>query len=623
MTKKLKKRLYRILLGTAIFAIALIISSIITNLNANVRLALFLLAYFIIGGDIVKKAVSNIGRGQVFDENFLMTIATVGAFLVGDYPEGIAVMLFYQVGELFQSYAVNRSRKSISDLMDIRPDYAYVVRNQETIEIDPNEVQIGETILVKPGEKIPLDGIITKGNTSLDTMALTGESVPREALLGDDVISGCVNITGVIEVEVSKIFGESTVSKILNLVENAAEKKAESENFITRFAKYYTPIVVIGALLLGLIPPLILGGGWGDWIYRALTFLVISCPCALVISIPLSFFGGLGGASKNGILVKGSNYLELLSQAEIVVMDKTGTITKGNFTVSGIYPHTITKELLLEIAAYAESYSNHPISLSLRAAYEKEIDKTRLGEVEEIPGHGIIIWIDGTKVAIGNAKLMEVEHIPFTDPGVVGTIVYVAQDGAYLGAIAITDEIKESAYESIQLLKNAGVRKIVMLTGDKKEIAKDVADKVGITEVFAQLLPGDKVECMERLLTERSQKGKLVFVGDGVNDAPVIARADVGVAMGGIGSDAAIEAADVVIMTDELNKIATAMQISKKTLRIVKQNIVFALGIKALVLILAAFGMATMWAAVFADVGVSVIAILNAMRAMYYKKGGI
>lgn len=623
MTKKLKKRLYRILLGTAIFAIAMLISSFITNLNENVRLALFLLAYFIIGGDIVKKAVSNIGRGQVFDENFLMTIATVGAFLVGDYPEGIAVMLFYQVGELFQSYAVNRSRKSISDLMDIRPDYAYVVRNQETIEIDPNEVQIGETILVKPGEKIPLDGIITKGNTSLDTMALTGESVPREALLGDDVISGCVNITGVIEVEVSKIFGESTVSKILNLVENAAEKKAESENFITRFAKYYTPIVVIGALLLGLIPPLILGGGWGDWIYRALTFLVISCPCALVISIPLSFFGGLGGASKNGILVKGSNYLELLSQAEIVVMDKTGTITKGNFAVSGIYPHTITKELLLEIAAYAESYSNHPISLSLRAAYEKEIDKTRLGEVEEIPGHGIIIWIDGTKVAIGNAKLMEVEHIPFTDPGVVGTIVYVAQDGAYLGAIAITDEIKESAYESIQLFKNAGVRKIVMLTGDKKEIAKDVADKVGITEVFAQLLPGDKVECMERLLTERSQKGKLVFVGDGVNDAPVIARADVGVAMGGIGSDAAIEAADVVIMTDELNKIATAMQISKKTLRIVKQNIVFALGIKALVLILAAFGMATMWAAVFADVGVSVIAILNAMRAMYYKKGGI
>lgn len=623
MTKKLKKRLYRILLGTAIFAIAMLISSFITNLNENVRLALFLLAYFIIGGDIVKKAVSNIGRGQVFDENFLMTIATVGAFLVGDYPEGIAVMLFYQVGELFQSYAVNRSRKSISDLMDIRPDYAYVVRNQETIEVDPNEVQIGETILVKPGEKIPLDGIITKGNTSLDTMALTGESVPREALLGDDVISGCVNITGVIEVEVSKIFGESTVSKILNLVENAAEKKAESENFITRFAKYYTPIVVIGALLLGLIPPLILGGGWGDWIYRALTFLVISCPCALVISIPLSFFGGLGGASKNGILVKGSNYLELLSQAEIVVMDKTGTITKGNFAVSGIYPHTITKELLLEIAAYAESYSNHPISLSLRAAYEKEIDKTRLGEVEEIPGHGIVIWIDGTKVAIGNAKLMEVEHIPFTDPGVVGTIVYVAQDGAYLGAIAITDEIKESAYESIQLLKNAGVRKIVMLTGDKKEIAKDVADKVGITEVFAQLLPGDKVECMERLLTERSQKGKLVFVGDGVNDAPVIARADVGVAMGGIGSDAAIEAADVVIMTDELNKIATAMQISKKTLRIVKQNIVFALGIKALVLILAAFGMATMWAAVFADVGVSVIAILNAMRAMYYKKGGI
>lgn len=623
MTKKLKKRLYRILLGTAIFAIAMLISSFITNLNENVRLALFLLAYFIIGGDIVKKAVSNIGRGQVFDENFLMTIATVGAFLVGDYPEGIAVMLFYQVGELFQYYAVNRSRKSISDLMDIRPDYAYVVRNQETIEVDPNEVQIGETILVKPGEKIPLDGIITKGNTSLDTMALTGESVPREALLGDDVISGCVNITGVIEVEVSKIFGESTVSKILNLVENAAEKKAESENFITRFAKYYTPIVVIGALLLGLIPPLILGGGWGDWIYRALTFLVISCPCALVISIPLSFFGGLGGASKNGILVKGSNYLELLSQAEIVVMDKTGTITKGNFAVSGIYPHTITKELLLEIAAYAESYSNHPISLSLRAAYEKEIDKTRLGEVEEIPGHGIVIWIDGTKVAIGNAKLMEVEHIPFTDPGVVGTIVYVAQDGAYLGAIAITDEIKESAYESIQLLKNAGVRKIVMLTGDKKEIAKDVADKVGITEVFAQLLPGDKVECMERLLTERSQKGKLVFVGDGVNDAPVIARADVGVAMGGIGSDAAIEAADVVIMTDELNKIATAMQISKKTLRIVKQNIVFALGIKALVLILAAFGMATMWAAVFADVGVSVIAILNAMRAMYYKKGGI
>lgn len=585
--------------------------------NISASLGVFLAAYVIIGGDVVKKAVKNIGQGQIFDENFLMTIATAGAFFVGEYAEAVAVMLFYQVGECFQSYAVNRSRKSIADLMDIRPDYANVIRDGTAVEVGPEEVEIGETILVKPGERIPLDGKVVKGTSSLDTMALTGESLPRDVAEGEDVISGCVNLSGVLEVQVSKGFGESTVAKILDLVENAGSKKSEAEHFITKFARYYTPVVVGLAALLALVPPLVTGGGWADWIYRALSFLVISCPCALVISIPLSFFGGLGGASRAGILIKGSNYLEALADAEMIVMDKTGTLTKGVFGVRKIVPaEGSTEEEVLETAAYAESFSNHPISKSLVRAYGKEIDDSRIKDVEETAGHGICAVLDGQRVLAGNDKLMKSRNVEGKSPEEAGTIVHVAKEQKYLGYIVIADEIKEDAKTAVDGFKAAGMKNIVMLTGDRKKTADSIAGELGITEVYAELLPGDKVEQVEKLLASKSEKGKLVFVGDGINDAPVLARADIGVAMGGLGSDAAIEAADVVIMTDEPSKIAKAMQISQKTLGIVKQNIVFAIGVKVLVLLLAALGAASMWAAVFADVGVAVIAILNAMRAM-------
>lgn len=623
MTKKLKKRLYRIIAGVGCTVAAVIVTSLLPDWPQAAQFMLFFIAYAIIGGDVVKKAVMNIGKGQIFDENFLMAIATVGAFFVGEYLEAVAVMIFYQVGEWFQSYAVNKSRKSITELMDIRPDYANVLRDGVESQVGPDEVAIGEMIVIRPGERIPLDGVVRKGNSTLDTMALTGESVPREALTGDEVISGCVNLNGVIEVETTKEFGDSTVAKILNLVENAGSKKAEAENFITRFARYYTPIVVLLAVLLAVVPPLVTGGNWSMWIYRALTFLVISCPCALVISIPLSFFGGLGGASRTGVLVKGSNYLEALANTEIVVMDKTGTLTKGVFRVTDIVPAADTnmsREALLEMAVYVENYSTHPISKSLLAAYEErggaEIDKNRLGEIEEIAGRGVCAVLDGKRIYAGNTKLMMQQNIAYAQVKETGTIVHLAEEQTYLGYILIADEVKEDAKEAIAGLYAAGVKEIVMLTGDRREAAEAVAKELGIKKVFAELLPGDKVDRMEELLASKSEKGRLVFVGDGINDAPVLARADIGIAMGGLGSDAAIEAADVVIMTDEPSKIARAMQISRTTLRIVKQNIVFALGVKVAVLVLAALGLASMWAAVFADVGVAVIAILNAMRAL-------
>ena len=622
MSKKLKRRIKREGAGAAVYLAAVLSSRFAPywefgSWNISASLGVFLAAYVIIGGDVVKKAAKNIGQGQIFDENFLMTIATAGAFFVGEYAEAVAVMLFYQVGECFQSYAVNRSRKSIADLMDIRPDYANVIRDGTAVEVGPEEVEIGETILVKPGERIPLDGKVVKGTSSLDTMALTGESLPRDVAEGEDVISGCVNLSGVLEVQVSKGFGESTVAKILDLVENAGSKKSEAEHFITKFARYYTPVVVGLAALLALVPPLVTGGGWADWIYRALSFLVISCPCALVISIPLSFFGGLGGASRAGILIKGSNYLEALADAEMIVMDKTGTLTKGVFGVRKIVPaEGSTEEEVLETAAYAESFSNHPISKSLVRAYGKEIDDSRIKDVEETAGHGICAVLDGQRVLAGNDKLMKSRNVEGKSPEEAGTIVHVAKEQKYLGYIVIADEIKEDAKTAVDGFKAAGMKNIVMLTGDRKKTADSIAGELGITEVYAELLPGDKVEQVEKLLASKSEKGKLVFVGDGINDAPVLARADIGVAMGGLGSDAAIEAADVVIMTDEPSKIAKAMQISQKTLGIVKQNIVFAIGVKVLVLLLAALGAASMWAAVFADVGVAVIAILNAMRAM-------
>lgn len=624
MTKKLKKRIRRVGIGAICYLAAVLLEKLVPDMPMLIDLAVFLTAYAVIGGDVVWKAVRNIGKGQVFDENFLMMVATAGAFFVGDYPEAVAVMLFYQVGECFQSYAVNKSRKSIAALMDIRPDYANVVRDGREEEVDPDEVAIGETIVIKPGEKVPLDGTVLSGTSTLDTRALTGESIPRDVGVGEDVISGCVNLSGVLEVKVNKEFGQSTVAKILDLVENAGSKKAESENFITKFAKYYTPIVVFSALALAVIPPLILGGGWADWIYRALTFLVISCPCALVISIPLSFFGGLGGASKAGILIKGSNYLEALACAEAIVMDKTGTLTKGNFAVAKLLPQTgVSEEELLELTAYAESYSNHPISQSLVIAYQKngrELNKARLGEAEEIAGHGVKAIVDGAVILAGNEKLMKKENISLGDDwkkeAAAGTLVHVAKDGNYLGAVVIADEIKKDAREAINGMKAWGIRQIVMLTGDRKEVAEYVAETLGITQVCAELLPGDKVDRVEEIFTKKSEKGKLIFVGDGINDAPVLARADIGIAMGGLGCDAAIEAADVVIMNDEPSKIVKAMKISKKTLIIVKENIVFAIGVKVLVLLLAALGLANMWAAVFADVGVAVLAILNAMRAL-------
>lgn len=654
MTKKLKKRLKRILLGAGLFLLAVVLDKLLPVIGGFILL-FYLLAYGVVGGDVVKKAVTNITRGRVFDENFLMLIATVGAFFVGEYPEAVAVMLFYQVGEWFQSYAVNNSRKSIKDLMNIRPDYANVIRDKEEVEVDPDEVAIGEIILVKPGERVPLDGVIVKGNCSMDTMALTGESVPRDVMCGDMVISGCINLNSVIEVQVTKEFAESTVTKILDLVENASSQKAVTEQFITRFARYYTPVVVILAAMLAIIPSVFVGD-FTIWLYRALSFLVISCPCALVISVPLSFFGGIGGASKAGILIKGSNYLEILAQAETVVMDKTGTLTKGSFEVAEVVckgkllederensndstlveknsgnagrNREYAKDKLLEYAAYAESYSNHPISKSLQRAYGKEIRKEEILNAEEKAGMGVITQWNGCKIYAGNEKLMKwleeskekdiYENRYYVEKA--GTICHVAIEKEdrveYLGYIVIADEIKEDAKDAIAGLKAAGIKRIVMLTGDAYKTAQSVSERLGITEFHAGLLPGDKVELTERLLKEKSENKKLIFVGDGMNDAPVLARADIGIAMGGLGSDAAIEAADIVIMNDQPSKIATAMKISRKTLKIVKQNIVFAIGIKVVVLVLAALGMATMWAAVFADVGVAFLAILNAMRAM-------
>lgn len=613
-----QKRLLRILIGAAVYAFGILYK---TN-NNIVSLVIFLIAFVLIGGDIVIKAIKNIFHGQVFDENFLMSIATIGAFSIGDYAEGVAVMLFYQVGELFQSYAVDRSRKSIASLMDIRPDYANVQRGEVLEKVDPDEVKIGDVIVVKAGEKIPLDAEVIEGNSMVDTSALTGESVPREVAPGDNLLSGCINVNGLLTARVTKEFGESTVSKILDLVENASSKKSNSENFITKFARYYTPAVVIVAALLAIIPPLVVPGAvFSDWLYRALVFLVISCPCALVISIPLSFFGGIGGASRSGILVKGSNYLEALAETEIVVFDKTGTLTKGVFKVQEIVPNEIPKDELLEMTAYAESYSNHPISLSLKQAYGKEIDNARITNVDEISGHGVVANIDGKSVAAGNVKLMRKLNISFQEPNdIVGTVVHVAIDNIYKGYIVIADEVKEDSPEAIRDLKAAGIKQTVMLTGDAKRIGEKVAAQLGLDKVYTELLPADKVQKMEELFAGKSPKGKLAFVGDGINDAPVLARADIGIAMGGLGSDAAIEAADVVIMTDEPSRIATAMKVSRKTLRIVKQNIILALSVKAVVLVLGAIGIASMWAAVFADVGVAVLAILNAIRILNVKK---
>lgn len=620
MSKKLKKKITRVAIGALVYFGAILMKKVGSGFSPNLILIAFLAAYFIIGGNVVKTAVRNIGKGQVFDENFLMAIATVGAFIVGDYSEAVAVMLFYQVGECFQAYAVNRSRKSIAELMNIRPDFANVIREGEIVTVSPENVLPGEIILVKPGEKVPLDGTVTKGSSSLDTMALTGESLPRDVEESEEVISGCVNLSGVLEIRVSKSFGESTVAKILDLVENAGNKKSKSENFISKFAKYYTPVVVLLAVLLAVIPPLLGGGEWSVWIYRALSFLVISCPCALVISIPLSFFGGLGGASRAGVLVKGSNYLEALADTQLVVMDKTGTLTKGNFALAQKIPaENISEEELLETAAYVESYSNHPISQSLVKAYGRQIDAGRVLQVTEIAGHGIGALLDGKQVYAGNEKLMKLKGIDYREPKAIGTVVHVSVDQKWIGCLVIADEIKPDSRQAIEALYKAGVDNVVMLTGDRKEVADQVAASLGIRQVYSELLPGDKVSKVEELFSHKTGKGKLVFVGDGINDAPVLARADIGIAMGGLGSDAAIEAADVVIMTDEPSKIAQAIKISKSTLVIVKQNIVFAIGVKIAVLALAAIGYASMGAAVFADVGVAFLAILNAMRVMKVK----
>ena len=608
-----KKRLMRVLGGGALYAATFFLEFD----NEILNIAMFLLSYFIIGGDIVWKAVKNILRGQVFDENFLMLIATIGAFAIGDYEEAVGVMLFFQVGELFQSYAVDQSRKSIAGLMDIRPDYANLRRGSDIVKVDPDEVLVGDEIIVKTGEKIPLDAIVLEGESMVDTSSLTGESVPREVTVGSELLSGCVNINGVLTARVTKEFGDSTVSKILDLVENASNKKSNSENFITKFARYYTPSVVLLAVLLAVVPPLMYSDQeFTKWLVRALTFLVISCPCALVISIPLSFFGGIGGASKLGVLVKGSNYLEALAKTEIVVFDKTGTLTKGVFNVQEVHSEVMGKDELLELTAYAENYSNHPISLSLKRAYGKTIDHTVISDVKELPGYGVQARVRGKEILAGNDKLMKKMKISYFKGEIVGTVIHVAADEKYVGYIIIADEIKNDAPRAIQALKREKVKQTVMLTGDSKSIGEHVAKKLGLDAVYTELLPADKVEKLEEVFAQKSEKGKLVFVGDGVNDAPVLARADIGIAMGGVGSDAAIEAADVVIMTDEPSKIATAIKVSKKTLSIVKQNIVFALGVKGIVLVLGAMGIANMWTAVFADVGVSVIAILNAMRVL-------
>ncbi len=616
MTKKQKKMLFRIILSAVMLVI-----SILLPLNVYLKPFPYVAAYLVCGWDVLYGAIRKIWNRQWFDEEFLMTLATVGAFASGEYQEGVAVMLFYQVGELFQSYAVGRSRKSIAGLMDIRPDYANIMVDGVLTQVDPDEVKIGDTIIVRAGEKIPLDGVVTEGSSTVDTAALTGESVPREVEPGGDVISGCINLTGVLSVQVSKEFGESTVAKILDLVENASSKKAKSENFITKFAHWYTPSVVIAALLLAFVPPIILRQPFGEWIHRALIFLVISCPCALVISVPLSFFGGIGGASKCGILVKGSNYLEALAKTEIIAMDKTGTLTQGKFEVSELCPaEGVTSRELLRVCTLAESYSSHPISLSLKKAYGQEIDPSLASQVEEISGHGVKAVIDGVQVAVGNRRLMESVGVQPPAVDSVGTVVYLAVGGRYSGYIVISDQLKPDARDAVRRLKTEGrVRRTVMLTGDLKPVGEAIGKQLGIDQVYTELLPIGKVEKVEELLGQKSPKGMVAFVGDGVNDAPVLTRADIGIAMGGLGSDAAIEAADIVIMDDKPSRIADAMAISRKTLSIVYQNIVFALAVKALVLILGAFGIATMWEAVFADVGVAVIAILNAMRALNVK----
>ena len=613
----MKKRATKIIIALVLFLIAIIIKFP----NEWINNGIFILSYLIVGLDIVIKAVRNIFRGKVFDENFLMTIATIGAFGIGEFPEAVAVMLFYQIGELFQSYAVDKSRKSIASLMDIRPDYANVKRKNEISKVNPEEVKIGETIVVKPGEKIPLDGKVINGESLIDTSALTGESVPRKAKIGDEVLSGSININGVIKLEVKKEFGESTVSKILDLVENASSKKSKSENFITKFARYYTPAVVIIAVILAIVPPFIFHNAtFTEWLYRALTFLVVSCPCALVISIPLGFFGGIGGASKMGILVKGSNYLEALSQTEIVVFDKTGTLTQGIFEVQKIETEGISKEEMLRLVTHAENYSNHPISQSLKKAYGKEMDKNIISKTEEISGKGIIAKVENNDIIIGNNKLMDEKNIQYKKCNEIGTILYVAINNKFEGYIVIADKVKEDAQKAIKILKQNHIKKTVMLTGDKKEIGEKIAEKLNIDEVYTELLPDGKVEKVEELLKQKSEKGKLAFVGDGINDAPVLALSDIGIAMGGLGSDSAIEAADVVIMTDEPSKLINAIKISKKTMRIVKENIIFAIAVKVAVLILSAFGLSTMWEAVFADVGVSVIAIINSLRVLRVKK---
>ncbi len=619
----MKKRLRKIIISAVIFLLAVLIDKInFANINeniiSNIQILLYVLSYLIVGFEVVKKAIINIFHGEFFDENFLMSIATIGAFVIQEYPEAVAVMLFYQVGEYFQSYAVKKSRKSIASLMNIRPDYANVKVNGNIEKKSPEEVKIGDIIVVKPGEKVPLDGIVTDGKSMLDTSALTGESIPREANINDSILSGCINVNGVLEIKVEKEFGESTVSKILDLVENATNKKAKTENFITKFSKYYTPVVVLFAFIIPLIPPMITKTDMLEWVYRALTFLVVSCPCALVISVPLSFFSGIGSASKKGILVKGSNYLELLSKTEIAVFDKTGTLTEGVFDVQKVMNEKeIDPNELLELAAYCESYSNHPISISIQKAYGKEIDKNRIMNSEEVAGKGMISTIDNKEVACGNIKLMEQLNLKNVNQvNEMGTVVYIAINKQYAGYILISDKIKEDSKKAIQDLKKAGVRKTVMLTGDNKDVAEKVNQELKLDMVYSELLPVDKVNKVEELLKNKNEETKLAFIGDGINDAPVLARADIGIAMGGLGSDAAIEAADIVIMTDEPSKIATAMKISRKTLKIVYQNISFALIVKIGVLILSAFGLASMWVAVFADVGVTVLAVLNSFRAL-------
>ena len=621
MTKKQRKVLIRIIIS----AVLVVAFHFIPVENPYIRLALFLIPYLIIGYDILRKAVLGIFHGEVFDENFLMAIATVGAIVLGEYVEGTAVMLFYQIGELFQSYAVGKSRRNISELMDIRPDYANVEQDGQLVQVDPDEVELGTVITVQPGEKVPIDGVVVNGTASLNTSALTGESLPREVAEGDEVISGCVNMSGVLRIRTTKEFGESTVSRILDLVENSSMKKSRSENFITRFARYYTPIVCLGALVLAVLPPVInicMGNpaDWSRWVIRALTALVISCPCALVISIPLSFFGGIGGASAKGILIKGSNYLEALSETKYVVCDKTGTLTKGVFEVTHVEPSDgMTADALLEMAAYAECYSNHPISKSLKTAYGEAIDSSRVTDVEEIGGHGVQAFVDGRLVALGNVKLMKQLEMPYAVPKKIGTEVHLAIDGQYAGYILISDVVKPNAKAAVRGLKEAGVRQVIMLTGDAKRVAGAVAEELGIDVVKSELLPADKVTEVEKLLEEKSGKEKLAFVGDGINDAPVLSRADLGIAMGALGSDAAIEAADIVLMDDDPAKIATAMKISAKTIRIVHQNIVFALIVKFACLGLGAVGFVNMWWAIFADVGVMILAVLNAMRALRYK----